>query len=335
MKISSTPAAVVFLMAARALTAADSVLPDFIPAQTRVAIGIRVRSIANSQLGQSIGAQVQALGADWLKAASQAGFDPLQNVDEVLITSTGEGQNAPALIVVRGNFNLDRLGAGAPMYRGVPLLGGGKGSNGVVALLDASTAIAGDAASVRAAIDRRGKGGHMDAALAARIEPLRSRYDIWGIGDRPSGFVPATPTSQGLESVDRFQFGVLMTHGLELAAEFHTRSPQDAKKLEDSLAFFEAMLKAQQPSASQAKVDIHAEGGTLKLSLAISEEELKKAIEQQSAALKRAVARGAGTAAAPAPEVEILPKPAAPGEPAVLNPSGGTGVVMLPGAERR
>ena len=117
------------------------------------------------------------------------------------------------LMLVKGRFNLERLAAaGAQSYGGVPLIGDGRGSTGVVALLDANTAMAGDLPLVREAIDRRGHGG-IPAELAARVEAVRNRYDIWGLGDRPAGYVPPTSVPKGFENVDRFQFGILFNHG--------------------------------------------------------------------------------------------------------------------------
>ena len=66
-----------------------------------------------------------------------------------------------------------------------------------MALLDATTAIAGELPLVRQAIDRRGHGG-IGADLAARVEAVRNRYDIWGLGDRPAGIQTARFDSPGI-----------------------------------------------------------------------------------------------------------------------------------------
>ena len=231
--------------------------------------------------------------AGWMSITAALGFDLARDVDEVVITTTGQGQNPqkpPMLIFVRGRFNLDRLaGVGAQSYGGVPLLGGGEGSTGVVALLDATTAIAGDLPLVRAAIDRRGHGG-IPAELAARVEAVRNRYDIWGLGDRPAGYVPPASTPKEFENIDRFQFGILFNHGLELNAEIHSTSPQDAEKLMALASFLETMMRARQPQTTGTKLDVHADHGTLRLLLTVPEEELKKAMAAQAAGMKSALA---------------------------------------------
>jgi hypothetical protein len=299
------------LLFARAILAAGPPLTDYFPPDTKVAFGVRVHNIVASSLARGFAAQAQAAGANWLKLVSQAGFDPLRDLDEVLIASSGEGPNPPAVIVLSGTFDVARLAEGAQRYHNVPLLGSGEGSGkdsgAVMALLDASTIVAGDAALVRAAIDRREGGPKMDVALAGRIAAARQHYDVWGLGEHPDGFVSPMPETKGLESIDRFQFGMLLSSGLELGAELHARSPQEAEKLNASLQLVAAMLKAQQPSESAARFDIEAQEGTLKLTVTIPEEELKLAIEAESASLSQEPASAHG-AAAPA---AALPPPAA------------------------
>src|ERR1017187_6889085 len=140
----------VLLLAVRAVPAADATLTDFFPAGTKVVFGINVRKVAKSPLAQAgltqakAQVQAQAAAADWLKLASLGGFDPLRDIDEMLMATNGEGQNPPSLIVLSGRFDIARLAQGAKRYLDVPLLGGDKPTDGVVALLNASTALAGD-----------------------------------------------------------------------------------------------------------------------------------------------------------------------------------------------
>src|ERR1017187_87598 len=273
------------LLAVRAVPAADAALTDFFPAGTKVVLGINVRKVAESPLAQAgltqakAQVQSQAAAADWLKLASLAGFDPLRDIDEVLVATNAEGQNPPSLIVVRGRFDVARLAAGAKRYLDVPLLGGDQPTDGVVALLNASTALAGDRPTVLATLDHLGNGTQIDAGLAKRIAAARKRHELWGLGDRPGGFVAPAPQASALESIDRFQFGVSVSHGLELGAEIHARSPKDAEQLSATLGMLQAMIQAKQPTAGAAKFDVHAEDGTIKVSMTVPEAEVLKAIE--------------------------------------------------------
>ncbi|HXB73166.1 MAG TPA: hypothetical protein VNY05_33320 [Candidatus Acidoferrales bacterium] len=345
--------ALTLLLAAGAF-AAESALPDFLPPATKAVFGVQVRRILNSPVAQEIspGAAAGALAgagqmeAEWQKIVALTGFDPFQDIDEVLIACAvddrnqgqnrgqnqghNQGQNPPMLLIARGHFNVERFSANASLYHDVPVLGTDPSSTGTIALLDASTAIFGEIAEVHAAIDRRGSGashdGALDAAFASTAASLRSRYDIWGLGDRPVNLIPQSSQPDGLDSIDRFQFGLSVTHGLEIAAEVHARSAKDAEKLMQSVQFLELMMKSQ-PAAESAKLEIHEEHGTIKLALTISEAELKKAMEAQRAARSRKPAGGGVTVTGPA-----APPPQT--RPAQITPaSGGTMVFTLPGRQ--
>ena len=343
----------VLLLAGRAVPAADPALTDFFPAGTRIVLGINVRKVAASPLAQAgltqakAQVQSQAAAADWLKLASLAGFDPLRDIDELLMATNGEGQNPPSLIVARGRFEVARLAAGAKRYHDVPILGGDNPTDGVVALLNASTALAGDRPTVLATIDHLGNGAQIDAALAVHVAAARARYDIWGLGDRPAGFVAPTPQASGLESIDRFQFGVSMSHGLALEAEIHARSPKDAEQIGAMLEMMQAMIKAKQPAASAAKFDVHAEDGTFKLTMTIPEAEVLKAVQMQTGVATQAMAEKPAVRTAPlvtVSPVAITPA-AAPAVPAkepskaappamVFDKDGNTVILTLPGGKK-
>ena len=334
----------VLLLAVRAVPAADAALTDFFPAGTKIVLGINVRKVAESPLAQAgltqakAQVQSQAAAADWLKLASLAGFDPLRDIDEVLVATDSEGQNPPSLIVAKGRFDVARLAEGAKRYRDVPILGGDKPTDGVVALLNGSTALAGDRPTVLATIDHLGSGMRIDAALAKRIAAARSRYDIWGLGDRPEGFVAPTPQASGLESIDRFQFGVSVSHGLELGAEIHARSPKDAEQLSAMLGMVEAMIKAKQPTAGGAKFDVHSDDGTIKLSMVVPEADVLKAMQTQKSAPAQAMAEKPAVRTAPVismSPVAITPAAAKPTPQAmVFDKDGNTVILTLPGGKQ-
>ena len=340
----------VLLLAVRVAPAADAALTDFFPPGTRVVFGAHVRTIVESPLTQAAVAQVRAqaqaqipdAAKNWLAVTKLAGFDPLHDIDEVLVASTGKGQNPPTVVVASGRFDVARLARDAKPYHDVPILGGDKPSDGVVALLDGSTALAGDRSSVLAAIDHRGGAGE-DTGLAERIASLRDRYDIWGIGDHLEGIIPASAQSQGLDSIDRFQFGIAIQQDVELAGEIHATSPKDAEKLSATLGLLSAMMKAQQPS-SGTKFDLQEDHGTFKVVLKVPEEQVKKAIEAQRAAFERGLASATQFGSQPLSVVNAAPAaaslsplqaapPATPkaAPPAVVDKDGNTVILTLPG----
>lgn len=310
------PLCLLLLMAARLLPAADAALPNFLPADTKALIGLRLRAITGSKLFQGLATQAVNAGSDWMTVASMVGFDPLKDIDEILIASAAGRQNAPALMVVRGRFDLERLSAGAKRYHGVALLSGSK-ANGTIALLDGSTALAGDVTLVHTAIDQRGGTAEV-SGLLAKAEDLREHYDIWGVGEIPQGAAAAVTQAPGIDSIDRFEFGLLLSHGIEASADLHGRSAKDLEKLSASLQLFKAMASQPGQAASGVKLETRLEGNTLHLSVAVPEEELKKAMMARASTLNPV-----GASAAPAP----APAPVRP----LANANGDTVVLTLPG----
>jgi hypothetical protein len=311
-----------------AVSAAGASLVDLLPAGSKIVLGVRVRSLADSQFVKGLLGQAQLSNTDWLKKAAALGFDPLHDVDEVMLATTGEGQNPPSLMVASGRFNVARLAEGAQRYHEVPILGGDKAGDSIVAILDANTALAGDRPMVMAAIDRHGAAP--DGALAARVSALRDRYDVWGFGDRPEGFV-SSPQAGAVEGIDRFQFGLSLQKGLELAAEVHARTVKDAEKLNATLALLTGMLKVQQP-AGGVSFDLQTKNGTFKLAMTIPEEELKKAMAAQSGALAQMLAATTGPTTGGGFPLK-MPSAPKPTPPPVLDKDGNTVVLTLPGGK--
>jgi hypothetical protein len=288
--------------------AADMVVPDFIPADTKVVIGIQLRRVLDSPLGVN-------LSADAAKATTTklAGIDFLKDVDEVLIVSNSASQKATGLMVLKGRFRA----VPGKSYHGTPILEEPSQSDALIGILDESTAIAGEVEQVHAAIDGRGRGTAVAAALSARIQLLASRYDVWGVADH----LPETAQAGQIDSIDGFTFGAAVRQGLDLTAEIHLRSQADAAKMTESLKMIDAMLKAQ---SGATKFSAEAKDGTLRLSLMVPEAELKKAIDAQKAAIAAGMAQQM--------RQPVLPKPKPKPEGKIVTDGRGDTVqVTLPG----
>ena len=266
------------------------------------------------------------------------GFDPLHDLDEILIASSGEGQKAPTLIVARGKFDVARLAPNGELYKGVTLVTPDTKAQNVFGFLDVTTAVAGDPVMVKAAIDRHASPAPLPAALAAQVADYNQHYDIWGVVNRAAGlagYVPSSSKASPLDSIDHFQFGLALKQGLELAAEVHARTAKDADQMAATMQLFSSMANASQPAGSNGtKFDVKNTDGTLKISLAVSEQDLKKAIEAQR---KGGLMRTNGLAPRPATPVQTpLSEPSQPkvskgaSAPALAVTDGGTAVFTLP-----
>jgi hypothetical protein len=290
---------VLLAFAASAAMASDVSVSEWAPPGTKVAIGINVRGLLNSPLAKDLGAQEQDLAAKLLASRNLNGFDPLKDVDRIWILSTGAGVKAPTLIVVRGRFDAEQLAKDARRYHDIPILEiGNDGAS--IALIDSETAIAGEKAQVEAAIDRRGSGAELDADLMSRIDAAQSQYDIWGLGDCPDGLAAPVGGGDALRSIDRFAFGAALRDGLSLTATIHARTSEGATQMTEVLGMIEAALKMQQPKDGGLKFDLQSENGTFQIALSVPEEELRKGIEKQRAAMVSGVSKAESVAAKPA-----------------------------------
>lgn len=277
-----------FVLAAPVYCADDSTLVNLLPAETQIAFGVKVHSVLNSNLAKNLTAEMKGQAADWQKLIATAGFDAMNDLDEVLIASTGAGEKPPTLIVARGKFDIAKLAPNAELYNGVPLVTSrNPQAPGVYGFLDETTAIAGDPDTVKATIDHRAQAASLDSKLASQIAEYRDHYDIWAIVNRPDGLAKYVPKSSGaaasgLDSIDHFQFGLSVQQGLELAAEVHARTTKDAEQLASTLQFLDAMTKASPSTSQGTKFAFNkADDGTMKVTLAVSEEEINRQIETQ------------------------------------------------------
>ncbi len=284
-------ALVVLLLSARALMAADPPFAEYVPADTKILIGVQARTIIDSDWGKALIEQVKSASGDaWAKAMPLKGFDLLQNLDEVWIASSSMENKAPSLVILRGRFDPSHLPAAIGRYHTVPLIPIDAKREQLLAFVDPSTILAGDRFSVERAIDRRGLKA-VDAHLAAAASALRTRYWIWAVAEHLDGVSASKSAPQGIQALDSFEFGLALNHDLEMAAQLHMRSAEDAQKMLGTMAVFEMMAKNQQKGASQASIESHLTGKTVDVSLRVPEEELKQAWEQQRAMIAQSLSQ--------------------------------------------
>jgi len=274
-----------FLLGASALWAADPSLPDYVPPGTKVLIGVEVRSILDSDLGKSVIDQVKtAAGDQWMKEMPLKGFDPFKDIDELWIASAATDKNAPSLAILRGRFNSSRLPTAVGSYHQVPLVPIDAKREQLVAILDPATLLVGDRITVERAIDRRAARIPADTNLATTATAMRERYWIWAVANHLDGLVALKTAPQGMQGVDSFEFGLSLNRDLEIVAQLHMRTAEDARKLLGTLTMLQMMAQNQE-QGSQVHMESHANGKTLDISVRVPEGELKQAWEQQRAAI--------------------------------------------------
>lgn len=327
------------VIAAPAGFAADSLTPEYYPPGTRLLIGVSLRSVLNSPLVKSYQSDMQKFSSDLmnggqpslapilqaLKSAPASGFNPFQDLDQIVVASNAVQDQPSELIVFRGRFDANHFPGTPVMFEGVPVWTDAKQPAGAMALVDETTAILGEPAEVRAAIARRTSASKVKPLLLQQARSLASRYDFWGVGDPPASLKPPTGTpADAIESVDHFEFGAALRQGLEISGQIHARTPQAAGQMAESIKMIEAMLKSQPTSPTGTKLDLQSSNGTIRLSILISEEDIRKGIEAQKASLLAAKNTQL--------KVQGSEKPPAPSRPTIVkNDHGDTVKLTLPG----
>ena len=329
-----------FLAAVASLWGADPALPGYLPPGTRVVFGVRMRSLMDAFAAKGFSKEAQEAFTKSVAQSPLGGIDVFHDLDEFWFATAGVDQNPPFLAVMTGRFNESGFSSGGSRYRGGWILANKQNPQQALAWVDAGTVLAGDLPLVRAALDRGAAAAHIDPALAARAAALRGKYDIWGAGNPVPG-PKLAGAAEPLSSVDRFDFGMAFTHGLECEAELHVRSPQDLEKLTSSLRMLEMLMSAQPANRNAGHLDLRTQNGGVHVAISIPEEELMKAVDAQRTAITAALASQLGGikqaapvvthGATPASAAPTSPRPVPTGQVEVItNARGETVSVKLP-----
>lgn len=263
------PVLLAILLSASAAFAADSALLNLVMPEARMVAGIDVERARDSFFGKKILEQIDAKGADDLsKFAAMTGFDPRRDLREIVIAATDANtKNPPALIVVRGTFDMGRINGflkttglapvetlnGVDLYTKVD----GKEEMGF-AFLDGSTAVAGNKAGVRAAVQRRGgRGAAMTAETLAKVQSMSQSNDIWMVtsipvaelsnalpGGAPGGPAPGMMSGDAFKGIEQAAMGIRFgASTMDLTAETVSRTEKDATSIADIVRFLATMVQ--------------------------------------------------------------------------------------------
>jgi hypothetical protein len=304
-----------------AASAADSSLLALAPPGSEVLVGINLKQIRGSSLGEMLLAQAGPNNAQFKTFVEQAGFDPVRDVDEVLVAIPAKSGKPNGFVLVRGTFDAARFaklaagaGATATDYHGVQIYakGGEQEGQAALALMDPSLLVAGDEVSVRAFVDRHGATGGLSEAVAAKASQMAAANDVWIVmHTSPATFAPpgaAPPQAAALlQSIEQAAIGLKLGSDIVLTADATTQTPESAQNLVAALGLVSGMAASAEKGSNPAaaflqKLKLGAEGNTVKLSLAVPEAEA-------AAAIRDAIAK----------MTQPAPKPAADSKPGDAN----------------
>jgi len=213
----------------------DSTLAAFIPPDATVLAGVRMDQVRATPIFQKMTVQKQFPRLD--EFARATGFDPRKDVRDLLIGSNGRD----TVVAARGTFNL-KSGEGATKttYKGYTLY---QRDQGGVALIDSTTAVAGNLTAVHAAIDRFKAGDRTGPrSLLARAGEIAAENQVWSVSNAFDnlmiGRFPQDGNAAGvgrmLGSLENTTAAADLRSGVRGYLNGLCRTDQDAKNLGDS-----------------------------------------------------------------------------------------------------
>lgn len=290
------------------LPAVDQNLLNLVMPDAQVLAGVNVLSAKNSPFGQYVLSQF-AGNADFKLATTKFGFDPTQDVNEVLTASNGVKNAHSGLAMATGTFNVSAIttaamtaGSATETYKGVTLL---EDTNkmGAVAFLTSTLVVAGDLASVKAAIDRQSAPQALPQALSNELKNLSTSEDAWFVVNVPlstlmgpnTGLVAPglgangntqTNVAKQIQSVNGgVKFGATVTFTAQAQAD----NAQDATNLTGMLQLMANMLQLQgsknpQAAALAKALTVSSSGTAVNVSLALPESQFQGLLQPHAAA---------------------------------------------------
>jgi len=232
----------------------------------------------------------------------------------VLAASNADPSRPGGLLLVRGNFNVDKIVAAATAnlpnvqvqsYNGATLLSGTNPKTNTIqalAFIGDSIAIFSDQAAVEAALDRNGASSGapvaIDPALAAQVNQLSSKEDEWLVSSvsvaslvppnvAPSSG-PAAQTLPILKNIQSFSGGVSFAANIQMTGQAQLSDVQNATALAAVLKLGVTFVSAMGGNNAQLKdltqllqaIDVTTSGSAVNVSLAIPETQVEALLNQ-------------------------------------------------------
>lgn len=291
--------------------AADPALLQMVMPDAQVLAGLQVSQAKASPFGQYVLAHLSVNDTQLAELASETGFDPRRDVTEIVLASNWKS-NSPDnrwVVLADGTFDVNKISAAAQangavpsVYQGVNLLthsassptqAGGTQPPIAFAFLSPSVALAGDVASVKAAIDRKQSNAPTDSNVSTKAQQVSATNDFWFVTLVPlSNFsnAIANPSLSGamqgnlFAAVNQASGGVKFGDTVTISAEAVMRSEKDAQALVDVVKFLAGLVQLNRqnnPAAGQVAtlldtLQTSTSGNTTTISLAVPEQQLEQ-----------------------------------------------------------
>ena len=260
----------------------DPALLRLVSPDAKILVGANLESLRKSPVYQEHFASDFAAQLD--SFSRQTGLDPRKDIWEVLASSDGKS----TMIMARGKFSvaelepqIDKQGAQKTKYKGYTLYGDDR-SAGV--FMNSSTAIAGDAASVRAMLDRRDQAAAPPAALVKLAGDIPRGSQVWAVFQ---GNFIRLPFEEGsnLGNVNRILAGLdsglvysSMLNGIDFAATGNGIDSESTQSINDALRALLGLLRLNTRNDQKElleiydAIDIKQSGRTVKMTAHIKQD---------------------------------------------------------------
>lgn len=219
----------------------DPALATLIPPDAITLVGVKADTLRSTEFYKRwITAHPQPQLEEFVK---KTGLDPRKDIWELLVASDGKNTVAMA----RGKFSatgleptLTEAGAQRIAYKGYNLIGN---EQAAVVFMNATTALAGPTAALRATLDRRESGAKPPKALLDRAATIPATSQVWIAATGPFDKLTLPVTRTGNLSVPPQMFGAIqgvtawadLSQGVDLTAKVEGATPDDAKKLQSAI----------------------------------------------------------------------------------------------------
>lgn len=235
--------------------AADPQLLNLVMPDAKILAGANGNNIRISPFGQFIVAKVGALNLEPQKLIAATGFDPLQDVTEVLAATNANSSSPANVLLVEGNFDVQKITSAVtaqnnnaqiqtlPNATVISFTNSKNNKTVAVAFIGNSIAAIGPLADVQAAIARTTTPSAIDPALATQVSQISSTEDQWLVSSvSVASLLPppaasanaAGPMSQVLpilKSIQSFSGGIRFADNVVMTGQAVTTDAQNAGAL--------------------------------------------------------------------------------------------------------
>jgi hypothetical protein len=298
---------------------ADSQLLNLVMPDAQVMAGMNITNSEVTPLGTFILSKVSG-SADLQQLIAQTGFDPRKDLTEVLAASNGNTATPSSLVLAKGTFDVPTIVAAIKAksttqqistYDGATLITGTAAADkNAIAFLGTTIVLAGDAASVKAALDRSGAVNSINPALATQVQALSTSQDAWSVSLASLGsLIPAGAASSapgdgmggmvaGLaKNIVSSSAGVKFGASVQFTAQAVSDNAQDASSLADvvkmvaSLAAMSAANNPQMAGVAQLaqSLQVSTSGATVNLSASLPEAQVEALLSSATTAKPNAI----------------------------------------------